>query len=193
MRKLLAIAAAALAVQACAHRTTIITGPGAANRHDVDAVLKANPVGPEEAVKAARLGADERGSFHLVQIRTREKPHFHASHDLVVNLVRGKGDLFMLEESATAYLFSLVPMRPGDSAWIGRGTTHFFVNGGPAPAIAFATYVPPFDGKDVVPFLVKEVDEVGGWMQKEGFTVKRLDVFFTGSGTGSVRFEGTKR
>jgi len=177
MRKLLFVAVA-LAVQGCAHRTMVITGPGAANRFDVDAVLKANPMKPGEDVKPVRLGADERASFGLVQIRTREKPHLHAAHDLVVNLARGEGSLLMVKQvSSTVFLCSLVPMRAGDSSFIARGTTHCFINRSSAPSVAFATYSPPFDGTDVVPSLSRGVEEAERWLNERQLSLQRMDAW----------------
>ena len=198
MRKLLVVTVA-LAIQGCAHRTMVITGPGEANRYDVDAVLKANPVGPEEAVKPVRLGADERASFSLVQIRTREKPHLHAAHDLFVNLVRGEGSLLMVKRvSSTVFLCSVVPMRAGDSSFIARGTTHCFINRAGAPSVAFATYTPPFDGTDVVPSLSREVEEAERWLNERQLSLQRMDawIMLKEGGTSvewGVKTEGESR
>jgi mannose-6-phosphate isomerase-like protein (cupin superfamily) len=42
-------------------------------------------------------------------------------------------------------------MNVGDSAFIPRGTPHYFVNEGSTPAAAIVTFSPPFSGPDNSP------------------------------------------
>ena len=71
----------------------------------------------------------------MVQIRDREQPHVHATHDLAVTLLHGAGCLYI---RGTPH-----DMRPGDVALVPHGTPHYFVNAESAPAVAFVTFAPP--------------------------------------------------
>jgi len=88
------------------------------------------------------LGRTESASYHLVQIRDREQPHKHATHDLTVTLVHGTGQFHIRD--------AVFVRRCGDGAVVPRGTPHYFVNTGSGPAAAFATFAPPYDGQDQV-------------------------------------------
>ncbi len=116
--------------------------------HGVDgsslaALLAAHRLLKGENVSALALGRTEACSYHLVQIRDREQPHVHATHDLAVTLLRGNGSL--------AIQGQVHEMQAGDVAVVPRGTPHYFVNSDSEPAVAFVTFAPPFDGTDQLP------------------------------------------
>jgi len=127
---------------ACAPREPVFIGtpPGTTA---LGAVLAANPPAPGENIHVTPLQRGEHVSLQLVQVRDREKPHVHTRYDLVVLLIRGHGVL-RLGDAALA-------MRPGDVAFVPRGTPHFFVNDGQDPAAALVIFAPAFDGPDQVP------------------------------------------
>ncbi len=95
------------------------------------------------------LLSSEFSSYHLIQIRTREKSHVHETHDLAVFVQSGFGKMYLGRES--------FGVRPGSVVFIPRRTPHYFVNVGKTPAVAIAIYSPPFDGKDMV---FKEASEM---------------------------------
>jgi quercetin dioxygenase-like cupin family protein len=107
----------------------------------VVALIARSPLPPGENIRATEVGRAENMSVHLVQIRDREKPHVHTRYDLSVTLVEGRGSLWLANEKLS--------MRAGDTAFIPRGTRHFFVNEGAEPAAAVVVFSPPFDGPDV--------------------------------------------
>ena len=78
-----------------------------------------------------------------MRVRTGEQPHLHAAHDLSVTLLDGCGVLHVAGLPTA--------MKRGDVAFIPRGTPHYFVNSGSAPAAALVTFAPPYDGTDQVP------------------------------------------
>jgi quercetin dioxygenase-like cupin family protein len=133
-----------LSIAACARAPRIIT-PEAKGVDDsrLTTLLDAHPIPPSQNISALLLGHTEAFSYHLVQIRDREQPHVHATHDLAVTLLRGKGQLY-LRGTPTE-------MRAGDVAVVPHGTPHYFVNGDCIPAAAFVTFAPPYDGADQVP------------------------------------------
>jgi quercetin dioxygenase-like cupin family protein len=110
---------------------------------DLQQVLNQNPLGPQANIKVVTLGKGETVSHHIVQIRDRETPHVHRSHDLTVFVVRGEGPMFI--DKQERYL------RAGDAVFIPRGTVHHFTNTSPRPAVALVVFSPPFDGKDTIP------------------------------------------
>jgi quercetin dioxygenase-like cupin family protein len=114
-----------------------------AHTAQLDTVLAAQPLAEGQNIAVQVLGRTEAFSSHLVQIRDRERPHIHTSHDLAVTLLRGRGRLFIAGEAHE--------MRSGDVAVVPHGTPHYFVNLDSHPAAAFVTFAPPYDGKDQVP------------------------------------------
>jgi mannose-6-phosphate isomerase-like protein (cupin superfamily) len=137
------IASVVLSGAACARAPHIITPETPAVDNRLTDFLAAHPLPVGQNISALPLGRTDALSYHLVQIRDREQPHVHATHDLVVTLLRGSGQLYVRDEPQ--------PMRCGDVAVVPRGTPHHFVNTGRAPAAAFVTFAPPYDGADQVP------------------------------------------
>ncbi len=122
----------------CAHRV-----PRVPFVDDVDACLATHRLAPDENIRADEIGRTPGASYHLVQVRDRERPHRHAQHDLTVVVLRGHGT-FMRDGER-------VPLREGDAAAIPRGAAHWFANEGRAPSLALVMFVPPLDAPDVVP------------------------------------------
>ena len=108
--------------------------------------LSEHPLASDENIRVDELERDDTSSSHLVQIRDREPLHLHQQHDLEVMVRRGRGTLQLGSE--------LVELKPGGLIGIPRGTPHAFINHSSQPAVAFAVFSPPFDGKDTI-----EVDE----------------------------------
>lgn len=140
----LAIAFILWTITGCAAAPHLILPDGrVASRTAVSAILATHPLPPGDNISASLLGRTESFSYHLIQIRDRERPHLHATHDLAVTVLRGTGRLYVGGQPHD--------MRAGDVAVIPHGTPHCFVNTGGEPAAAFATFAPPYDGKDQVP------------------------------------------
>ena len=133
------LALAASGCTAAAPRTLVLShGPETAT-----ALMAAHPPEAGRNVTPYFLEESRHTSRHLIWIRDRETPHFHANHDLVVVLLEGRGTLWLHGQE--------IPMTVGDVAVIPAGAPHYFVNTGDKPAAAFAVYSPPSDGGDVVP------------------------------------------
>ena len=90
----------------------------------------------------AGMGRDAHASHHVVAIRRREQPHSHERHDLLVVLLRGYGSMLLGDEER--------PLGVGSILYVPRGTPHAFRNASAQPAVAYAVYVPAFDGRDRV-------------------------------------------
>lgn len=93
--------------------------------------------------KIVDVGRDAASSHHVVAIRDRESPHRHDTHDLFVVMLRGHGTMRLGDEAR--------PVGAGSILYVPRATVHAFTNLSAEPAIAYAIYFPPFDGKDRIP------------------------------------------
>ena len=111
-------------------------------RLSLDTLASRVELAPDSDFRAVLLGQDEHHSHHLVAIRSAEQPHRHDEHDLVVVMLEGHGEMLIGQETR--------PVGPGSILSIPRATVHAFSNQSPEPAIAYAIYTPPFDGKDRV-------------------------------------------
>jgi len=106
-------------------------------------VLAENPLGASENIKMTTLGYGQAVSHNIVQVRDREVPHIHKTHDGTVMMMKGRGYLMM--ESRR------IDLSVGDVVYIPRGIVHYYVNSASEPTVAFVTFSPPFDGKDYIP------------------------------------------
>jgi mannose-6-phosphate isomerase-like protein (cupin superfamily) len=104
------------------------------------------PLAAGQDFRVEELGRSELTSHHVAAIRTAEPLHRHDSHDLLVVLVRGHGTQRVGDETQA--------VGEGSVIFVPRGVAHAFTNTGPAPAVAYVVYAPPFDGRDRV--LVEE-------------------------------------
>ena len=120
------------------------TGPSSKNWREI---VKENPIDKDENIKVTPLFKNEDSSHFIIQIRDREKPHIHETHDLTVIVKKGKGILHLGKDE--------LPMRQGDIAFIPRGILHYFVNTSSEPSVAYTIFTPFYDSKDM-----KLVDEV---------------------------------
>jgi mannose-6-phosphate isomerase-like protein (cupin superfamily) len=107
-----------------------------------DALIERVKLAPEQNFQVVEIGRDAATSHHVVAIRDREVPHRHDQHDLVVVILRGHGTLRLGDSERAVGVGSIL--------YIPRATEHTFSNGSDEPAIAYAIYTPPFDGKDRV-------------------------------------------
>jgi len=115
-------------------------GPRSSESTRLDAVelqtlLAANRLKPEENIKALPLHRDAHNAAVLVQVREREPRHYHADSNITVFMLEGQGVLHVGNQS--------FDMTVGDSALVPRGAPHYFVNRGAAPAAALVIYAPP--------------------------------------------------
>jgi quercetin dioxygenase-like cupin family protein len=144
MRQPTVVVLCVVALAGCATTPSLILpAHESAQGSTLTTLLKQYPLGEGQNIRAVALGQTNALSYHMVQIRDREQPHVHATHDLSVTLLRGAGRLYI---RGTPH-----DMRPGDVALVPHGTPHQFVNTESTPAVAFVTFAPPYDGKDQVP------------------------------------------
>lgn len=116
---------------------------GALAETDLAAFRATHPLADGQDLRADAVARQAGGSQHVVQVATRERPHVHAGHDLLVVMLAGRGVLHLAGRE--------VPMQAGDVVTIARGTPHWFAREGAEVAVALATFMPPLDAPDVVP------------------------------------------
>lgn len=97
---------------------------------------------PGELQSVVELARDAGTSQHLVAIRAQESPHRHEHHDLLIVMLRGHGRMRIGEGER--------PVGEGSILYVPRGSVHAFSNESAEPAVAYAVYVPAFDGRDRV-------------------------------------------
>lgn len=105
--------------------------------------LREHPLNADQTIRVDELGRSDAASFHIVQVRTKEPPHVHRTHDLVAVVKQGHGTLFLGSQQ--------LHLEPGSLVNIPHGVVHAFINESPHPAVAFVVFSPPFDGTDTVP------------------------------------------
>ncbi len=105
-------------------------------------LARREPLRAGEDFRVVALGRDAHTSHHVVHIRNAETPHRHDTHDLVVVILRGHGQMLLGTDRR--------PVAEGSILYIPRGTVHAFANESGEPASAYAMYTPPYDGKDKV-------------------------------------------
>ena len=116
---------------------------GELRQSDVEKIVAENPLGANENIKITTLGQGESVSHHVIQVRDRENPHIHKTHDGTVVMMKGRGYLMMENRR--------IELSVSDVVYIPRGVVHHYVNTGSEPTVAFVTFSPPFDGKDTIP------------------------------------------
>jgi mannose-6-phosphate isomerase-like protein (cupin superfamily) len=135
---LVAVFGAVLVAGCAPHPHVLLHDPPRAE--SVVALVRRSPLAEGENIRPTEIGRGENTSVHLIQVRSGEKPHVHTRYDLTVVVVQGHGSLWLADQK--------LPMTVGDTAFIPRGTRHYFVNEGSDPAAAIVVFSPPFGGPD---------------------------------------------
>lgn len=94
----------------------------------------------QKEIAVRTLKTTQEASFHLIRLRTTEKPHTHNNHDLTVVMLSGGARVFI---EGRRY-----EVNPGDIVEIPRGKVHWAENRASEASEVYAVFTPPFDGKD---------------------------------------------
>ncbi len=125
-----------LAVSTAAHDADWIGAPeGALEQHDIQRLLKQQPLAAGENIRVLPLQKNERSAHVLVQIRDREPLHHHADSDISVFILHGRGRIQIADRTR--------PARAGDVIHIPRGVLHAYINEGAEIGVALVVYSPP--------------------------------------------------
>lgn len=140
---------------ACARapRTTFyhIDDFGKIEEKTLDRTVWENSLDPGLPFARSTILKSDLASYHLVQVRGSEESHRHDYHDVMIFFQSGSGLMFLKDKSFR--------VNPGAIIFIRHGVPHYFVNGGPVPAVAIAVYSPPYDDKDDIPTPGKKSEE----------------------------------
>ncbi|RJP78063.1 MAG: cupin domain-containing protein [Candidatus Zixiibacteriota bacterium] len=105
-------------------------------------MLRQHPLPYDQEFSSLPLERTATQSVNLVQIRGRLAGHYHVAHDEIVYVIQGSGTLTAGDETR--------PLRPGDLAFLPRGTVHSVEVRSAQPLAALSIMSPPFDGADRV-------------------------------------------
>lgn len=119
----------------------------------LEAFLEQHPLAEGDALRMDEVDRSAAASYHIVQIRGRERPHLHQHHDLTATLLSGRGRLYLGT--------TVLAMDAGAVVTIPRGVVHYFVCDAPDQvAVAYVVAAPPLDEPDLV---YVDVAHAGGW------------------------------
>ena len=91
-------------------------------------------------ISVRHLAHTEYSSSHLIRLKGAEKPHFHDYHDLTVTIISGKAIVHFWNHE--------VVLEKGDVVTIPKGVYHWAENIDSDASVVFATFSPPYRGKD---------------------------------------------
>ena len=130
----------------CGTRSGIVVAQKgeSATKLNLDHWLMTHPLEAGKEIAVQEIWRSEASSAHIVQIRTAEKPHIHATHDAVATLIRGYGTFHIGHQQFDVGV--------GSTITIPRGIRHYFVNTSGGPAVALAVFSPPMLEPDYVEF-----------------------------------------
>lgn len=94
----------------------------------------------QQNIAIKHLARSKYSSSHLLRIKGAELPHYHDEHDLTVTIVSGKSVLHFKNHE--------VVLKAGDVVNIAKGTYHWAENVDSEASVVFATFSPPYKGKD---------------------------------------------
>ena len=89
------------------------------------------------------LRSTSQATTMAIRLKTAEKPHIHADHDLVVTVLSGAGRVHIGGRTEV--------VRPGDVIEIPRGVPHWAENTDSSASVVYAVFTPQYDGKDSQP------------------------------------------
>lgn len=92
--------------------------------------------GPQRASRTDRAGG--RSSHHIVALLGAEPPHRHDTHDLLVVVLEGEGEMVIGDATRPIGQHSIV--------YVPRHTAHSMHNTEQTPFMGYAVFTPPFDG-----------------------------------------------
>jgi len=104
----------------------------------LDEIRAAHPLKDGDAQSIVELLRGQGASAHLVQVRTRVRPHYHKDHEETAYLLEGSG-IFILGDRT-------YPVKAGSLMMVPRGAVHSF--DAKQPTSVLSVFNPPFDPAD---------------------------------------------
>jgi mannose-6-phosphate isomerase-like protein (cupin superfamily) len=108
----------------------------------VDDILKANPLKPAETLQMINIAQDEMISLFIVRMVDGHvvKKHFHKTHDEVIFIIKGTGQMFVNEE--------WVSFKPGSIHFNPIGKIHSTKQTGNEPLVYISVFTPALKERD---------------------------------------------
>jgi mannose-6-phosphate isomerase-like protein (cupin superfamily) len=108
----------------------------------VDDILKANPLKPAETLQMINIAQDETISLFIVRMVDGHvvKKHFHKTHDEVIFIIKGAGQIFVNEE--------WVSLKPGSIHFNPIGKIHSTKQTGNEPLVYISVFTPALKERD---------------------------------------------
>jgi len=110
---------------------------------DAEKLAEQLTIPPDAPLARKLLVQTDHATIAAVAIRTAEPLHRHEKSDLLVILLRGKGEMTVGDRKLL--------MQAGDIVFIPKGVPHRFVNTDATLSIGLALFAPPFQQGDTVP------------------------------------------
>ncbi len=99
-----------------------------------------------ENIAMRHLYRDKYVSTHLIRLKEKEVPHYYVHHDLTVTAISGRHTLHFSDHN--------VSLKPGDVAFIPKGTLHWAENDDQIASTVFILFAPAYTGNDKI--IIKE-------------------------------------
>jgi quercetin dioxygenase-like cupin family protein len=108
----------------------------------VDDILDANPLKAGEKLQMINVAQDDTVSFYLARFAEggEVKPHFHKTHDEVVYVIKGSGQMLVNDK--------WVDVKPGSVHFNPMNKVHATKNIGKDPLVIFSLFTPSIKEPD---------------------------------------------
>ena len=124
-----------------------ISSAQAANTADqiltqVDDILNANPLKADEKIQMINIAQDDTVTFFLIRFAegAEVKPHFHKTHDEIVYVIKGSGQMLVNDKWAD--------VKPGTVHFNPMNKVHSTRNTGKDPLVVLSIYTPSMKEPD---------------------------------------------
>lgn len=144
MVKIISLFVAASMVAACSATTPVQDEAPAyqwVSPYKTKALPRWTKIQRAQPVAVVNLERSEHVSSHHILLNTKERPHYHDRHDLVITVISGQSQIHFKDQTVVA--------SPGDVIFIPKGTYHWAENLGNTGTEVHAIFSPAFDGKDI--------------------------------------------
>lgn len=102
----------------------------------LDDILNANPMKPDEKMQGIDIAQDDTVSFRLARFAegAEIKPHFHKTHDEIVYVIKGSGQMLVNDK--------WVDIKPGTVHFNPMNKVHATRNTGKEPLVVLSIFTP---------------------------------------------------
>lgn len=104
----------------------------------LDEIRAQHPLKDVDSMSTVELMRGQGVSAHLIQVRTRVRPHYHRDHGETVYVLEGSGILILGDR--------VYPLKAGSLLMIPKGVIHSF--DAKQPTTVLSVFDPPFDPAD---------------------------------------------